>query len=147
MRRFAVVRPYDDRFRARVFRFVQSLGFTLPGEDFILPAGASDSEVRPWLEGLPDEPALLVIPFHQHESRDGDLVDGIGACLALPSGARQPILMPISDFAHSAAYPRRSEVLRATRPDIFARLVLLPPGRLGSPAVHDELRSIDDPTL
>lgn len=49
-------------------------------------------------------------------------------------------VMPVSAFTHASTYPRRREQLRAGRPDVLARVVELPPTRLGSLEFIAELK-------
>jgi hypothetical protein len=140
---FAIVRPYDPAFRAQVSTFLNGLGLS-PGP--FLEAGATNDEAAVWIQKLMPPPELLLIPYHQHQDRNGDRVDGIGALEALEPGYRRriPILMPVSEFAWAASYPRRFAELKSQKPALADLIVPMRSRDIGAPAVENALLELLD---
>jgi hypothetical protein len=143
-RTFCVVRPYDDRFRERVFAFLQSLGFDTASPQ-VVPAGTPDAEAAQHVERLDPMPDLILLPFHQHDDDAGTAVDGLGVAARLSDAVvalHRPILMPVSGFAYASSFQRRMAELSQRRPAVARLIVPMPPTELGSPAVRERIESI-----
>jgi hypothetical protein len=128
----AVVRPYDDRFKVHVLRFIDSMGFETEGLR-VLPPGRGDEEAASWVAGLEPPPGLLLMPFHEHSSDDGEPVDGLKVAQLLDKSFvrwRVPIFMPVTDFAWAAKFRRRFDELSRARPDIAELTFALPASRI-----------------
>lgn len=141
--RFAVIRPYDPRFRQRVFEFLGSLGFDHENVDK-LEVGASDDEVEPWISKLPSPPDLWLVPFHQHRTDGGEIVDGFSALRAVGDRTvlnEAPILMPVSDYAFASSFPRHLATFQAAEPALASRLIVMPSAQIGAPEVRAALRT------
>lgn len=139
----AVVRPYDTRFREQVMRVVESLGIDAESPR-VLPPGRSDADAALWLAALQPTPQLIVLPFHEHTSANGDPVDGLGvARLLAPSvvARRVPMLMPVSDFAWAAKFERRFAELEREAPQIAALIIAVPASELRDDATHDRIEA------
>jgi hypothetical protein len=144
MLRFAVIRPYDPRFRKRVFEFLGSLGFDhrdVPRFE----VGAGDDDLEAWLRLLPFAPDLWLVPFHQHRAETGSIVDGFSALRAIHDRAllgEAPILMPVSDYAYASSFPRHMATFERAEPQLADRLVVMPSAEIGSDKVRVALKSL-----
>lgn len=142
MLRFAVVRPYDDRFRARVFAFLTGLGFAPPPPSQVCAVGTPDDEAAAFVEALDPFPDLLLVPFHQHKDPSGRIIDGIGVIQRLSAeliARKVPFLMPVTDFAFASSFPRRMRELEETRPEAATLVVEMLPRDIGSRSVVERL--------
>lgn len=142
MRPFAVLRPYDERFRARVFAFLRDLGFDTDSVQR-LDVRTPDHRVADWLRNLHPRPDLFLIPYHQHRDEDGRIVDGLSALEGLgedvPLLGQAPLLMPVSDYAFASSFARRIGEFEARCPLLARRIVVMPAARIGDPAIRSAL--------
>jgi hypothetical protein len=68
--RVAALRPYDARIRSHVFGTLEAMGAAV---STVVETGATDAEALDALRRVAAE--VLLIPFHAHRDRRGELVD------------------------------------------------------------------------
>ncbi|MCP4500159.1 MAG: hypothetical protein GY822_09390 [Deltaproteobacteria bacterium] len=135
----AHLRPYQGGFRKQVLGTLAELGF-VPGD--VCPEKCSNDDAVAFLENLRKLPELLLLPFHEHTSKNGDAVDGIGVALRLPANwikARIPIAMPVDEFAFASSFPRRLAELKESRPEVAALLLPMPPNALDAELLRNRI--------
>ena len=98
----AAVRPYSRRIRSRVFRILDDLGAEV---QTVAPAGEPDLAT---IEAVRRSAAnVLLVPFHAHKDRHGQLVHGLDVIRAVrqrvPRHAATPVICPISRVGMAAA--------------------------------------------
>lgn len=140
MSRYAEVRPHRGSMRERVAAFLAEIGYER-GTDMCIEPGTSDEVAADWASRTQAD--LLVLPFHVHRDEAGRVVDGVGVASRLgePLLSRGvPIVMPVSDFSREASFARRFEELRAGRPDVWERVVVLGESDVGSQDIARAIR-------
>ena len=139
MKTFAVVRPYDDAFRRQVVRVLHGLGYAPVA---LCEPKTSDADAVAFLRKQHPLPDLVLMPFHEHTSLDGEAIDGLQVLAALPDAYVAhgvPVVMPVSDFAWSSKFARRQREVLARRPELERLLVPVPPAHLQMEWLGNEL--------
>ena len=96
------LRPYSARIRSRVFGTLERLGARVTAH---VEEGVPDDHTLAAMRATPAD--VLLIPFHAHRDRNGELVHGLTLIerirTELPAHAATPILCPISTVGLAAA--------------------------------------------
>lgn len=102
--RVIAVRPYPPHIRSRVFAVLEDLGLAIARTD-VVPTGTPDDEVLARLRR--ERCDVLLVPFHAHPDRNGQLVHGLGLISKirreLPVHHGTLIVCPVSNVGLAAA--------------------------------------------
>jgi hypothetical protein len=116
-KRLVAIRPYDERIRGRVFGVLERLGYER-AQMVVFAARTPDQDVLAGLADTPTPDAMLV-PFHAHHDTAGRAVDGLTTLLEartrLPTLARVPVMMPVSQVVLAALQLRLAKLDDAQR--------------------------------
>lgn len=100
--RIAALRPYSARIRSHVFSTLEAMGAEVTT---LVEAHATDDEAVDAVRRTAAD--VLLIPFHAHRDRLGELVHGLGLIerirAEVPAHASTPVLCPISNVGLAAA--------------------------------------------
>ncbi|MAQ13884.1 MAG: hypothetical protein CMN30_03705 [Sandaracinus sp.] len=128
------LRPYSARIRSRVFGTLERLGARVTAH---VEEGVPDDHTLAAMRATPAD--VLLIPFHAHRDRNGELVHGLTLIerirTELPAHAATPILCPISTVGLAAAELLQTRVDAA----ILHHVLFLPESELSSVTLPDTI--------